>query len=211
MKTKSLFSPSVIEKALQGSADTIPPEHLAIIQNWQAKTEFKSSETNLDGSFITGFLCPLLGYEEANKTGAWTIQKNTAIPGGGNVDVGIGHFDHAGKVQIVAPFELKGPKTKDLDALMAGRAKSPVQQAWEYATFIKGAQWVLVSNMIETRLYAVGYRINIRSMLARIEPHAPKRGESSIIHWPSSNPTPCSHRSTSRLAGRRSFNPPMTF
>lgn len=157
MKTKSLFSPSVIDNALKGSADAIPPEHLAIIQNWQAKTEFKSSETNLDGSFITGFLCPLLGYEEANKTGAWTIQKNTAIPGGGNVDVGIGHFDQAGKVQIVAPFELKGPKTKDLDALMAGRAKSPVQQAWEYATFIKGAQWVLVSNMVETRLYAVGY------------------------------------------------------
>jgi hypothetical protein len=157
MKTKALFSARVIETALQGSAAAIPPEHLAIIQNWQAKTEFKSSETNLDGSFITGFLCPLLGYEEANKTGAWTIQKNTAIPGGGNVDVGIGHFDQAGKAQIVAPFELKGPKTKDLDALMAGRAKSPVQQAWEYATFIKGAQWVLVSNMVETRLYAVGY------------------------------------------------------
>jgi hypothetical protein len=157
MKPKSLFSNRVIETALQGSAATIPPEHLAIIQNWQAKTEFKSSETNLDGSFITGFLCPLLGYEEANKTGAWTIQKNTAIPGGGNVDVGIGHFDQAGKAQIVAPFELKGPKTKDLDALMAGRAKSPVQQAWEYATFIKGAQWVLVSNMVETRLYAVEF------------------------------------------------------
>lgn len=157
MKPKSLFSARVIEKALQGSPLAIPAEHLQIIQDWKAKTEFKSNETNLDGSFITGFLCPLLGYEEANKTGAWTIQKNTAIPGGGNVDVGIGHFDHKGKVQVVAPFELKGPKTKDLDALMAGRAKTPVQQAWEYATFIKGAQWVLVSNMMEIRLYAVGY------------------------------------------------------
>ena len=157
MKPKPLFSARVIEKALQGSALEVPAEHLAIIQNWQAKTEFKSSETNLDGSFITGFLCPLLGYEEANKTGEWTIQKNTAIPGGGNVDVGIGRFDQKGKAEIVAPFELKGPKTKDLDALMPGRAKTPVQQAWEYATFIKGAQWVLVSNMVETRLYAVGY------------------------------------------------------
>lgn len=157
MKSKSLFSARIVEQALAGHSATIPADHMAIIQNWQAKTEFKSSETNLDGSFITGFLCPLLGYEEANKTGSWTIQKNTAIPGGGNVDVGIGHFDNAGKVQIIAPFELKGPKTKDLDALMAGRAKSPVQQAWEYATFIKGAQWVLVSNMVETRLYAVGY------------------------------------------------------
>lgn len=157
MKQKSLFSARIVEKALQGSAVEIPAEHLKIIQDWQAKTQFKSSETNLDGAFITGFLCPLLGYEEANKSGAWTIQKNTTVPGGGNVDVGIGYFDQAGKAQIIAPFELKGPKTKDLDALMTGRGKSPVQQAWEYATFIRGAQWVIVSNMIETRLYAVGY------------------------------------------------------
>jgi hypothetical protein len=56
----------------------------------------------------------------------------------------------------MAPFELKGAKTKDLDAIMPGRAKSPVQQAWEYATNAPGVRWVLVSNMVEIRLYGFG-------------------------------------------------------
>ena len=158
MKLKPLFRPKIISNAAKTQAAAIPPEHLAIIKDWQAKTSMKAAETNLDGSFITGFLCPLLGYQEINATGAWSIQKNTAVPGGGgNVDVGIGFFKHGEPAQIIAPFELKGPKTDDLDAIMPGRGKTPVQQAWEYASYIKGAQWVLVSNMMETRLYAVGY------------------------------------------------------
>jgi type I restriction-modification system DNA methylase subunit len=52
---------------------------------------------------------------------------------------------------------LKGPKTDDLDAIMPGRNKSPVQQAWEYAIDAPGAKWVLVSNCAEIRLYAFGH------------------------------------------------------
>ena len=158
MKSKPLFSAKVISQAVKAQTAVVPPEHVAIIKDWQAKTTMKAAETNLDGSFITGFLCPLLGYQEINASGAWSIQKNTPVPGGGgNVDVGIGHFKVDAPAELVAPFELKGPKTDDLDAIMPGRGKTPVQQAWEYATYIKGAQWVLVSNMMETRLYAVGY------------------------------------------------------
>jgi type I restriction-modification system DNA methylase subunit len=58
---------------------------------------------------------------------------------------------------ILAPFELKGPGTSDLDAIMPGRNKSPVQQAWEYAIDAPGAKWVLVSNCAEIRLYAFGH------------------------------------------------------
>ncbi len=57
---------------------------------------------------------------------------------------------------IVAPFELKGADTNDLDAIMPGRNKSPVQQAWEYAMNARGVKWVLVSNLIELRLYGFG-------------------------------------------------------
>ena len=39
---------------------------------------------------------------------------------------------------------------------MPGRAKTPVQQAWEYANDAVGAQWVIVSNQRGLRLYAVG-------------------------------------------------------
>lgn len=75
--------------------------------------------------------------------------------GGGSVDRALGRFS-PGRREVVAPFELKGPKTRDLDAIMPGRAKSPVQQAWEYAIDAPGAQWVLVSNCAEIRLYAFG-------------------------------------------------------
>ncbi|TAG18197.1 MAG: type I restriction endonuclease subunit M, partial [Rhodobacterales bacterium] len=74
----------------------------------------------------------------------------------GAVDACLGTFTHDQR-QVVAPFELKGPKTSNLEALMPGRHKSPVQQAWEYANDLPGSQFVLVSNCDEIRLYALGY------------------------------------------------------
>jgi type I restriction-modification system DNA methylase subunit len=97
----------------------------------------------------------VLGYTESSAGKAWTATKNHPV-GKGNVDVALGHFS-ADDSRILAPFELKGAKTRDLDVKMAGRNKSPVEQAWEYAMDAKGAKWVLVSNYREIRLYAVGY------------------------------------------------------
>jgi len=156
MSQKRLFSQKVITKACEGFASAIPAEHLKIIEDWQTKTSFGGKETHLDGLYISQFLCGLLGYEETNASEQWTIQKNTKI-GTGNVDAAIGYFKPQGQMEIKAPFELKGPDTKDLDAIMPGRHKSPVQQAWEYAMDAKGVEWVLVSNMLEIRLYAFGY------------------------------------------------------
>ena len=57
----------------------------------------------------------------------------------GSVDLALGRF--GGKPpEILAPFELKGAKTKDLDAIMPGRNKTPVQQAWEYAMNARGVK-----------------------------------------------------------------------
>ena len=77
--------------------------------------------------------------------------------GTGSVDTALGHFEVAGDVKkVAAPFELKGPDTKDLDHIMPGRGKTPVQQAWEYGNDAPGAKWVLVSNCVEIRLYGYG-------------------------------------------------------
>ncbi len=94
-----------------------------------------------------------MGYKESHAGSPWTVQKNQPV-GAGNVDVALGSFT-IDNVQIVAPFELKGAKTLDLDAPIKG--KSPVQQAWEYGMDAKGAKWVLVSNYRVIRLYAIGY------------------------------------------------------
>ena len=59
---------------------------------------------------------------------------------------------------LLAPFELKGPDTKDLDHIMPGRGKTPVQQAWEYANDAPGAKWVLVSNCVEMQALRIWAR-----------------------------------------------------
>ena len=73
--------------------------------------------------------------------------------------------------QIIAPFELKGADTRDLDAPMPGRKITPIQQAWNYANAVRGVQWVLVTNYLEIRLYAVseGNQVYERFDLARLD------------------------------------------
>ncbi len=151
-----LFNPRLLEKYTK-DAKPLPPEHEAILSAWAENLAkgIYDSETKNDGQFIQRILVDLLGYTESASGSEWTAQKNQPV-GKGNVDVALGEFS-AESTTIIAPFELKGAKTKDLDAIMAGRNKSPVQQAWEYAMDAKGAKWVLVSNYREIRLYAVGY------------------------------------------------------
>lgn len=151
-----LFHPRIIEKHTKAPA-ALPVTHADILSNWAeslSKGAF-NRETSHDGEFIQRILIDVLGYTGSSAGAKWTLGKNQPV-GSGNVDVALGHFS-ADSVQIVAPFELKGAKTRDLDAIMPGRNKSPVQQAWEYAMDAKGAKWVLVSNYREIRLYAVGY------------------------------------------------------
>lgn len=152
----SLFHQRVIEKHVKHIQD-MPPQHSGALGKWADNLErgIYDSETQNDGEFIQRILIDILGYVGSSDGQKWTVAKNQPV-GKGNVDVALGHFT-ADSASILAPMELKGAKTRDLDAIMPGRNKSPVQQAWEYAMDAKGAQWVLVSNYREIRLYAVGY------------------------------------------------------
>ncbi len=145
-----------LAKALQPAP--LSTGHLAILQAWQDSIHnqaiFKQTETALHSQFIQKILVEILGYKGFDGT-SWTLAQEQKI-GNGSVDIALGHFA-PDSTKIIAPFELKGARTKDLDAIMPGRHKSPVQQAWEYAMDAPGAQWVLVSNYLEIRLYAVGY------------------------------------------------------
>ena len=96
----------------------------------------------------------VLGFAEQAAGVPGTIKAKQQV-GAGIVDLAIGHFGPDAS-RVLAPLELKGPRSP-LDAIMAGRYKTPVQQAWEYANDAPGAAWVLVSNMRELRLYAVGH------------------------------------------------------
>lgn len=140
--------------ALAGPPD---PARVAALKAWAdgiASGRVASlKETALHGPFmqlmIDGF-----GYRGPIGGGEFTITQEQAIIQG-SVDLALGHFAN-GHCRVVAPFELKGADTKNLDAVMAGRAKTPVDQAWEYATGNPGTKWVLVTNYLELRLYAYG-------------------------------------------------------
>ena len=151
----------LINKRLQQAhlkINPIPAKHLSLLKNWQQSIQeqsiYSQKETALHSHFIQKILIDILGYQGFNGK-HWTLAQEQKI-GSGSVDVALGHFDPQ-QSQTLAPFELKGAKTKNLDAIMPGRHKSPVQQAWEYGMDASGAQWVLVSNYLEIRLYAIGY------------------------------------------------------
>ena len=150
-----LFSPKLLKSRF--AAQAIPEAHRALIVEWSSQLKgslAKVNEESIRPAFLQRFFGDILGYQKVGGH-VWSIDHETRAANG-KVDAALGIFTHDIK-QVVAPFELKGPKTGNLDALMPGRLKSPVQQAWEYANDLPGSQFVLVSNCNEIRLYALGY------------------------------------------------------
>lgn len=152
----NLFNRKTLKRHIK--ADPIPSDHLAALESW---AELISSgrierlkETALHGQFASKIVEGVLGYHGPAGGANYNVSTEQNILRG-SVDLALGRF--GGKTpDIVAPFELKGADTRDLDAIMPGRNKSPVQQAWEYAMNARGVKWVLVSNMIELRFYGFG-------------------------------------------------------
>lgn len=152
-----LFNEKTIKKHIK--REFIPEDHLQIISGWIEKiqdgTLARMNEIEVHAPFTQQVMCKLLGYETMGEATSYTIAREYPVARG-HVDLALGVFSgDKEKETVLAPFELKGAKTKDLDAMMSGRHKTPVQQAFEYARDIKGAKWVLVSNYVELRLYAI--------------------------------------------------------
>ncbi len=113
-------------------------------------------ETQVEGDF-TGNLLTALGYRTQGDTSvgeAITMNPTWAVGSGGTADVALGVFrvDESGTV-IASPkvvVELKGAGA-DLDKRVGGR--TPVEQAWVYLNACESAEWAIVSNFAEIRLY----------------------------------------------------------
>jgi hypothetical protein len=152
----SLFNKKFINKQI-----AVPPApdaaRVAAFKGWAdsiaSKRVASLKETELHGPFME-LMIKALGYTGPVGSDTYSITQEKAIVQG-SVDLALGTFTHDER-KIIAPFELKGADTKNLDAIMSGRAKTPVDQAWEYATNNVGTKWVLVSNYLEIRLYSYG-------------------------------------------------------
>jgi hypothetical protein len=155
----ALFNPKTIENAVATYAWCPTPDQAAAAREWADMASDPGmdlkNESQLEQEFNQVVLQRVLGYTVSRPGVPGTMEAKQGVPGGTIVDVALGHFA-PNDVRIIAPLELKGPKVA-LDRIMPGRAKTPVQQAWDYAMDAPGARWVLVCNMRELRLYAFGH------------------------------------------------------
>jgi hypothetical protein len=155
--SQPLFSPKLLRK--QFPAHSLTPEQHSLISEWAIGLKGdlgQRKEEAIRPVFLQKFFVELLGYELMGAgAGSWTLE-HEGRAAGGKADAVLGIFTQRDRTTI-APFELKGPKTSNLDALPSGQRRSPVQQAWDYAVDLPGSQFVLVSNCDEVRLYAMGY------------------------------------------------------
>ena len=152
-----LFNQKTLDRQIKGTL-TIPPDHLSALEDWSelitTKRIYSINEISLHGDFKSKIVESVLGYCGPTQGPVYTVSAEQAIRQQ-SVDLALGRFGED-TTEILAPFELKGADTRNLDAIMPGRDKSPVQQAWEYATNFPGVKWVLVSNYVELRLYGFG-------------------------------------------------------
>ena len=158
-KAGSLFNRKTVNRAFTKIVFDPTDEQRKAASHWATQVRHpnfkKIKEEAVRSQFIQNVLITILGYTPYRADDAFTVAEEEQL-GNGSVDTALGEFSAVSRT-IHAPFELKGPKTDDLDVIMPGRNKSPVQQAWEYAIDAPGAKWVLVSNCAEIRLYAFGH------------------------------------------------------
>jgi hypothetical protein len=176
-----LLNYKVVEEARRLVAFAPTTEQAAAAADYARKVRSpkfsKQKETAVRPVFIQQILEKVLGYGSIDPDLPYSLASEYAIRRGA-VDVALGRFNETGGAdRLVAPFELKGPDVENLDRIMPGRGRSPVQQAWDYAIDAPGSKWVLVSNCIEIRLYAFGrgreaYEVFDLSRLDEPEEHA---------------------------------------
>ena len=156
-----LFNHKVVEDAQIRGVTVFAPSQtqLDAAQDYARKINdpafLKQKETAVRHRLIEEVLQTVLGYQPYDPSRPFSLALEHKIAGGA-VDVALGAFNAPGGDEVIAPFELKGPDCADLDRIMPGRGRSPVQQAWDYAIDAPGSRWVLVSNCLEIRLYAFG-------------------------------------------------------
>ena len=131
-----LFNPRILKPAL-ASVPAPTPAQIDIAKSWaesiRNRSIFRHNESQIEGVFQSRFVEGLLSYQPFDGTGAQNYRPKQPM-GKGTVDIALGSFKD--DPHVIAPFELKGADTHDLDAPMPGRNKTPVQQAWEYANAV---------------------------------------------------------------------------
>jgi type I restriction-modification system DNA methylase subunit/REP element-mobilizing transposase RayT len=163
-----LFSPKFLTDAAKASSQELAErqEHaLPIVREWQESLRSgalaATKEEQLQTDFLEAFFAKILGYESSRGAAVWNLEKEQKnVTDSQKADGALGFFsmkDGARQSYIRAVVELKGAKS-DLDKPQNRKEdkRSPVEQAFAYGSKTGGkCRWVIVSNVVEIRLYHV--------------------------------------------------------
>ncbi|SNY41451.1 TaqI-like C-terminal specificity domain-containing protein [Orenia metallireducens] len=157
-----LFNKKILDKHLDSYEIDDYERKLKVVTDWQRnlKTLKGVNEIGLQSAFLTGFFRDILDYKSHDKAdidGCYSFKNEPATEvDATRPDGTLGLFNTTDKDNTIAVIELKSPK-HSLDEKQKSRTGkdygTPVEQAFGYATKHDGCQWVIVSNMIEIRLY----------------------------------------------------------
>ncbi|MCK8824675.1 Eco57I restriction-modification methylase domain-containing protein [Fuchsiella alkaliacetigena] len=156
----NLFNKKVLSKHLAKHSIPEEKEKIDRITKWKENLELNQgvNEEQLQGAFLKGIFGLILGYKDTTEAEdkQYTMKAEPATEvDASKPDGSLGFFEINGVEQTKAVIELKGPKIS-LDKKQKRSGKdygTPVEQAFNYATKYDGCNWIIVSNMIEIRLY----------------------------------------------------------
>lgn len=162
--TQPLFLPALVEQAARSPHVGAHSERIAAAHEafraWNAGMRAGGgnlNESQIEQTFNQELLGSL-GYQGPLQFpgAAWSMQPKLAVPGVGQADIALGRFTYEADGRLIAEVraivELKGPRI-DLDRA-GSRARSAVQQAWDYLNAFESARWAVVTNGVEARLYS---------------------------------------------------------
>jgi N-6 DNA Methylase len=136
-------------------------EKKQLIRNWQkaianGKVQ-KSKEEQIKGEFLDKFFGQVLGYSYESHEAEWNLEKELkSISDNKKPDAALGFFNQKDKADVRCVIEVKGALGNlDKKQNRADFQGSPVDQAFAYVPRMPGrCEWVIVTNMIEIRLYS---------------------------------------------------------
>ena len=153
------FKPEQLNTFLQNVSQL--EEKKSIIHNWQkaianGKVQ-KSKEEQIKSEFLDKFFGQVLGYNYESHEAEWNLEKEfKSIADNKKPDAALGFFDQKDKADVRCVIEVKGALNNlDKKQNRADFTGSPIDQAFAYVPRMPGkCEWVIVTNMIELRLYS---------------------------------------------------------
>ncbi|MFW6030088.1 MAG: restriction endonuclease subunit M, partial [Halanaerobiales bacterium] len=161
-----LFNKRIINSYLDNYSIDNYKDKINVINNWKRQLQIikRLNEKELQAAFLKGIFGKVLGYKGVTEIDENSVEWNLKIEASTEIDASIpdgilGFYNEnkkEDKNRVV--IELKGPQVS-LDEKQYRSDKNygtPVDQAFSYTSKIDNCQWVVVSNMLEIRLYKMG-------------------------------------------------------